>query len=238
MGWLHDLLHGGSDEDAEWSPPTPNPEHLVPPPLPQLQNQDPAADHARTYASKVCPSCQAPVPGKPRSTVICDACGEPVVVLAGEDGQWHFLREDDVAAFDEQQEQVRTQRYKADEDALLEAGFLAGDQQVDVVEESHYQGVLERMAGGRSRFGATKPVIALLTREPDHPHDKNAVRVDVESETVGYIEQYDAKKIQRLMQKLENAGRPAWVRGTIVGGWEDDGGDEAFRIRLDGLPKV
>ena len=40
------------------------------------------------------------------------------------------------------------------------------------------------------------------------------------------------------MLKLQKAGHPAWVRGTIVGGWEDDSGDEAFRIRLDGLPKA
>ena len=94
------------------------------------------------------------------------------------------------------------------------------------------------MAGGRTRFGAMKPVIALLSREPDHPHDKNAVRVDVDGETVGYVEKWDAKAIQPLMLKLQKAGHPASVRGTIVGGWEDDSGDEAFRSDLDGLPKA
>ncbi len=164
--------------------------------------------------------------------------GSSIVVRRGEDGQRHLLREADVEAFDESQEQIRAESYAVDEAALLEAGFLIGDQQVDVVEESHYQEVLERLAGGRSGSGAMKPVIALLSREPDHPHDKNAVRVDVDGETVGYIEKWDAKAIQPLMQRLEKAGRPAWVRGTIVGGWEDDRGDDTFRIRLDGLPKV
>ena len=238
MGWLHKLLNGESDQESESVPATPSSAHLVPPNLPHLQNHDPAADHKRTFASKECPSCQTPVKPLPHETVMCKACREPIVVLSGEDGQWHLLREADVKAFDERQEQIRTESYAADEAALLEAGFLIGDQQVDVVEESHYQEVLERLAGGRSHSGAMKPVIALLTREPDHPHDKNAVRVDVDGETVGYIEKWDAKAIQPLMQKLEQAGRPAWVRGTIVGGWEDDGGDDTFRIRLDGLPKV
>jgi len=40
------------------------------------------------------------------------------------------------------------------------------------------------------------------------------------------------------MLKLEKAGRPAWVRAWIVGGWEDDPGDDSFRVRLDSLPKV
>lgn len=243
MGWLHRLLKGDDqeseqDHDPESLPAPLDPADLVPPPLPHLGNHDPAATHARTYASKVCPSCQAPVEPLPRETVTCKACAEPIVVLSGEDGQWHLLREADVKAFFDEQEQIRTDRYKQDETALLEAGFLIGDQQVDVVEEADYQEVLERLAGGRSHTGAMKPVVALLTREPDHPHDKNAVRVDVDGETVGYIEKWNAKSIQPLLLKLQSARRPAWVRGTIVGGWEDDSGDDAFRIRLDGLPKV
>ena len=238
MGWLHKLLHGDDDQESESLPAPLDPAGLTPPSLPQLAGHDPAAAHARTHASKVCPSCEAPVEPLPRDTVTCKACGEPIVVLSGEDGQWHLLREVDVKAFDEEQEQIRTDRYAADEQALLEAGFLIGDQQVDVVEVADYQDVLERMAGGRSRSGAMKPVIALLTREPEHPHEKDAVRVDVEGETVGYIEKWNAKSIQPLMLKLQKAQRPAWVRGTIVGGWEDDTGDRNFRIRLDGLPKA
>ena len=106
------------------------------------------------------------------------------------------------------------------------------------VEEADYQEVLERLAGGRSSGGAMTAVAALLSREPGHPHDKNAIRVDVGNETVGYIEKWNAKEVRPLMQKLEQAGRPAWVRGWVVGGWEDDRGDTNFRIRLDSLPKV
>jgi hypothetical protein len=81
-------------------------------------------------------------------------------------------------------------------------------------------------------------VVALLSREPEHLHDKNAVRVDVGNETVGYIEKWNAKQIQPLLLKLEQAGRPAWVRAWVVGGWEDDTGENNFKVRLDGLPTV
>jgi uncharacterized Zn finger protein (UPF0148 family) len=244
MGWLHKLLKGDSEEgsqpgqDAGSLPPPLDPSDLVPPPLPQLANQDPASAHARTYASKVCPSCETPVKPLPHDTVTCANCGKQIVVLSGEDGRWHLLREADIKEFDKEQERIRTERFAADEHALLEAGFLVGDKQVDVVEESHYQEVLERLAGGRSRSGAMKPVIALLTREPDHPHDRNAVKVTVDGETVGYIEKWDAKSIQPLMLRMQKAQQPAWVRATIVGGWEDDVSDRTFRIRLDGLPTV
>jgi uncharacterized protein YidB (DUF937 family) len=174
----------------------------------------------------------------PRETIICETCGEPIIVKSGEDGQWHLLREADIAAFEDHQEQIREEHFKVDQDALLEAGYLAGDQQVNVADESDYQDVLAKLAGGRSQSGAMKAVIALLSREPDHPHDKNAVRIDVGDETVGYVEKVNAKQIQPLMQKLEKAGRQAWVRAWIVGGWEDDPDDDNFRVRLDSLPKV
>ncbi len=238
MGWLHKVLHGDPDGEDESVPATPNPEHLVPPTLPRLGSHDPAGAHKRGYASKVCPSCQAKVTPLPRTSVVCSACGEPIVVKSGEDGRWHLLREVDVPAFEDRQGQLRTESYQADEQALLEAGFLAGDVQVDVVGESDYQDVLERLAGRRSRRGSTKEAIALLSREPNHAHEKNAVRVDVGDETVGYVEKWNAKEIQPLMQKMEKAGRPAWVRAWIVGGWEDDRGEDNYRIRLDGLPKI
>jgi len=238
MGWLHRLLNGESEDESESVPAVPNPEHLVPPALPQLASHDPAAAHRRTYASKACPSCDAPIHQLERTTFLCEACDRPIVVKSGEDGRWHLLREADVMAFEEDQERLRVESYEADQTALLEAGFLTGEVQVDVVAESDYQEALEQLVGGRSKSGAMKAVIALLSREPEHPHEKNAIRVDVGSETVGYIEKWNAKEIQPLMQKLEKAGRPAWVRAWVVGGWEDDGGDDAFRIRLDGLPKA
>lgn len=236
MGWLHELLHGESD--AESTPAVPNPQHLVPPAVPRLRGQDPAAAHKRGYASKDCPSCGARVKELPRETVTCETCGEPIVVKSGEDGMWHLLREADFAAFEERQEQIRAESFKADEQTLLEAGFLIGDVQVDVVEAADHQEALAALGGERSRAGSIEPVVALLSREPNHPHDKSAIRVDVGDATVGYIDKVGAKTIQPLMQRLEKAGRPAWVRGWVVGGWEGDPSDNTYRMRIDSLPAV
>ena len=238
MGWLHDVLNGKADSEATSAPPEIDAADLVPPKLPSLGGHDPASTHKRGYASKVCPSCGAPIKQLSSSTEPCETCGQPIVVMSGEDGQWHLIRDVDIKDFEAQQEQARIESYKADEAALLEAGFLIGDRQVDVVGEDGYQDVLERLAGGRSTTGVIKSIVARLSREPSHPHDKNAVRVDVDGETVGYIEKWNAKDIQPLLRKLEQAGRPAWVRGSIVGGWEDNYGDSTFRVRIDSLPKV
>jgi uncharacterized Zn finger protein (UPF0148 family) len=238
MGWLHKLLRGDADGESPPVAAAPNPGHLVPPPMPKLGAHDPAGEHRRTYASKSCPSCDTRVKDLTGETTICDNCGKPVVVKSGEDGQWHLLREADVKDFEDRQEQIRTERYKADEDALLEAGFLTGDVQVDVVDEADYQEALKRLAGDRSRTGSIEPVVALLSREPGHPHDKDAIRIDVGDATVGYVLGRGANQIQPLLQRMEQAGRPAWVRGWVVGGWDDDHSDNNYRFRLDGLPAV
>ena len=238
MGWLHKVLHGDDAGEVPSAPPVPNPGHLVPPPLPKLPSHDPAAAHKRGYATKVCPSCGAKIPQLSSKTTVCDSCGEPIVVRSGEDGLWHLMREDEIMAFEERQEQIRSEAYKADEEALLEAGFLIGEVQVDVVGESRYQDALAELAGPHKKSGTLVPVVALLSREPEHPHDKNAVRVDVGEVTVGYIEKTNARQIQPLMQRLEQAGHPAWVRGWIVGGWDDDPGVRNYRLRIDSLPKV
>jgi uncharacterized protein YidB (DUF937 family) len=240
MGWLHKVLHGEAEggSETESVAAVPNPEHLVPPALPKLGGQDPAAAHKRQYATKVCPSCQAKQHELPHETVSCESCGEPIVVKAGEDGRWHLLREADLTDFAAQQEQIRSDRFKTDEETLLEAGFLTGDVQVDVGEESDHQEGLERIAGELSSAGSIEPVVALLTREPGHANDKNAIRIDVGDATVGYIQKSSARQVQPLMQRLEKAGRPAWVRGWVVGGWEDDRSGNNYRFRLDSLPKV
>ena len=238
MGWLHKVLHGDPDAEEESVPVVPNPEHLAPPALPKLQTHDVAATHRRTYASKVCPTCEAPIKQSTPETTVCEACGHSIVVRSGEDGQWHLMREADIMAFEKRQEEIRAESYKADEEALLEAGFLIGDVQVDVVGEFDHQEELEALAGELTHAGSIKPVVALLSREPNHPHDKNAVRVDVGEVTVGYIEKWNAKEIQPLLLRLEKAGRPAWVRGWIVGGWDDEAGTRNYRFRIDSLPKV
>jgi hypothetical protein len=224
-----------SDDTQDAAPATPA-APLVPPELPTVKKYAPPAPDDMPFASTACPNCATPIKDLTPYTTKCETCGQLIVVKSGEDGEWHLLREDDMSTFAEGQQDVLEQRYETEEAALRKAGFIIGDRSVDVVDEADYQEKLEQLAGGRSERGTITQVVALLNRDPTRPHEKDAVRVSVDDETVGYIGKWDAKDLKPLMVRLEKEGVPAWVRGNIVGGWADDGGDEAFRIRLDALP--
>lgn len=71
---------------------------------------------------------------------------------------------------------------------------------IDVVGESEYDSNLRRVlaaknaaAVGKSR--ARQFVVATLVHEPNNPHDKNAVRVDIAGLTVGYVKRAQARNL-------------------------------------------
>ncbi|MDE2465490.1 MAG: hypothetical protein KGO02_17520 [Alphaproteobacteria bacterium] len=118
----------------------------------------------------------------------------------------------------------------------LERGTLAGPGtfEVEVVGESHYQKALEKLCGGRTEDSAEKKCQATLVLEDSNPYDSNAVRIDVDGATVGYLPR-DTAKVYR--QRLKEAGHPQLL-GTcdavIRGGWDRGNGDKgSFGIRLD-----
>jgi len=120
--------------------------------------------------------------------------------------------------------------------AESEVGTLAGPGkfEVEVVGESHYQDALERICGGRSEEGAEKLCRATLILDGSNPYDAQAVRIDVEGATVGYLSRESARVYR---QRLREAGHPT-LRGTcdavIRGGWDRGNGDTGnFGIRLD-----
>lgn len=112
--------------------------------------------------------------------------------------------------------------------------MLNGGREVEVVGESHYQKTLERAAGGRQREGVRVEVVATLVPEPSNKHDRNAIAVQVEGQTVGYLRREMAGSYGPLMRRLRDEGLLAQCSATIVGGWDRgwrDRGD--FGIWLD-----
>jgi hypothetical protein len=192
------------------------------------------------YANTVCPYCGIGLNPLPKAKKKCPGCGQPIYVRSGPDGQRHLLREADLAQFetwwqrDAEEREQREAAARAAEDARL--GLISGDADVEVVGESHYQAALEWAAGGRRPQSAQVPVIAELIREPTNRHDRNAVRVVVGGQTVGYLCREDAEDYQGLLRRLEREHRPARCRATIVGGWDDGRTRGSFGIELDGLP--
>lgn len=103
---------------------------------------------------------------------------------------------------------------------------LSADGRVAVVGESHYQPALHRAVREKP------PVVALLVPEPENPHDRQAVRVEVvtgaQAETVGYLCRSDARAYQPTLLVLRDAGYVGTCPGRITGG----GSDRSYGVYL------
>ena len=103
-----------------------------------------------------------------------------------------------------------------------------------VVGESHYQEALEAICGKRKREGEDKVVKATLILEDSNPHDKYAVRVEIEGRTVGHLGRDHAKQYRK---KLAEAGHPhitASCMANIRGGWDRGNGSRGrYGVWLD-----
>lgn len=224
------------------APAPPLPGNLVPPELPRIPMPELPPKAERPYRSTICPNCGAELSPLPRAKKACPSCHQPIFVRGAADGFIDLIREPDLVAWDQEDLRRRADAYETHEakvrTALKAAGFLVGEDgwSVEVVGESHYQRTLERLAGGRSEQGANLECVARLVREPTNRYDRNAVRIEIQGELVGYVSRDQAEDVQPLLQKLDRQGRPAWVRATINGGWEDADSRGSFGVVLDDLP--
>jgi len=101
------------------------------------------------------------------------------------------------------------------------------------VGESHYQDALEAICGPRTEDGEDLEVPALIALEDTNPYDLEAVRIEVDGRTVGYLSRPDARAYRRALQAA-SLSEVLVCRGRIRGGWDrgrDDRG--SFGIFLD-----
>jgi hypothetical protein len=90
-----------------------------------------------------------------------------------------------------------------------------------VVGESNYQPALEQAAGGRTPDGcAISLVTAELVRDPHNRYDRNAVRVDIAGQLVGYLPRTDAPMYHQLITTLWERGLAASCWAQLTGGWD------------------
>jgi hypothetical protein len=119
--------------------------------------------------------------------------------------------------------------------ALLTDSGLADDVPLDalyeleVVGESHYQDVIERIAGAKSEGGKQMRVGLTLRCEPDNPHDSDAVRVECMGQLVGYIARDEAADLSPEL--IETRGSCIEARGLILGGWKRPDSEGHFGVR-------
>ncbi len=93
----------------------------------------------------------------------------------------------------------------------------------EVVGESHYQRNLESITGGKTPDGVEKYLEAELVLEDANPHDKNAVRVDIQGKTVGYLSRERAMQWRSSSKHLKTRTCSAVVRGGWNRGPNDQG---------------
>lgn len=116
-----------------------------------------------------------------------------------------------------------------------QAYHIAGDgaYDFDIVGEASYQNNLINIVGGKTREGHEFECLAVLAREPTNQYDKNAVRVEIEGRTVGYIPRSHTAVVGSLIVRMGRSGRMS-VDAIILGGWRRGDRDEgSLGVKLD-----
>lgn len=88
---------------------------------------------------------------------------------------------------------------------------------MDAVGESNYQRALEDITGGYTADGHDLEIQAVLVREPENPHDENAVAVQIRGKLVGYLSREQAHRVSEQM--AEDQISASKCNAKIVGGW-------------------
>jgi hypothetical protein len=115
-----------------------------------------------------------------------------------------------------------------------ERGLLVGDNEFafNVVGTSFHQTALEGLCGKRTRQGVHYYCAALLTPQPDNPHDHHAVAVTIHGIEVGHLERDVAPDFLAALRRGGFAD--AASEALVVGGWDCGGHDWGyFGVRLN-----
>lgn len=123
---------------------------------------------------------------------------------------------------------------KFDEERIAALNVYPGAYGFDIVGESHYQGALAKLCGGKCEDGHTFDTDALLVPYCN-AHDRYAVAVLMgECELVGHLNRIDARKLRIALKSIKLGGYSLKVPCRIVGGWKRRNGDEGhFGVKLD-----
>ena len=90
--------------------------------------------------------------------------------------------------------------------------MLEGDSLVRVVGTSHYQDALLELAPREADEEIRVEKVAVLVREPDNPHDPDAIAVTIDDRLVGYLSRDENRRWQDVV-----SGRPIGAEAMIAG---------------------
>lgn len=103
----------------------------------------------------------------------------------------------------------------------------------EIVGESHYQATLEKHACPKTEAGADCQCEAPLICERGNKFDKNAVRIELQGELVGYLSRADAEAFREMLDDEDARGAKVRAKARITGGWKRNDDEGHFGIELD-----
>ena len=95
----------------------------------------------------------------------------------------------------------------------------------NIVGEQSYQNNLKKIAGPKEEESKFFECYAKVSSEPFNQYDKNAVKVEINGLTVGYLSKSEAAK---LSSKVVNKTVPA----VIDCGWKDEESTGSYGVKL------
>ncbi|GAB3922822.1 hypothetical protein GCM10029976_012170 [Kribbella albertanoniae] len=115
--------------------------------------------------------------------------------------------------------------------------MLSGDDDLEVVGESHYQDALWSISGARVGQSVRCTVDAVLVPEPQNTYDPNAIAVVIQGHLVGYLDRQTAGQyVAGLNELMRLHGAHIGLSGVIVGGGHYDDGPGRLGVWLEHRP--
>lgn len=111
--------------------------------------------------------------------------------------------------------------------------LMASGGSLSVVGESHYRDAIEVVTDGPRVEGIRVITWASLVAEHDNPYDPHAVGVFIDGRKVGHLAREDAAAFWPLVERIQTAGRVAYCRADVYGGWNTSPSDRGeYRVTL------
>jgi hypothetical protein len=111
--------------------------------------------------------------------------------------------------------------------------LMASGGSLSVVGESHYRDAIELVTDGPKVEGIRAITWASLVAEHDNPYDPHAVGVFIDGRKVGHLAREDAAAFWPLVERIQSAGRVAYCRADVYGGWNTSPSDRGdYRVTL------
>ena len=120
--------------------------------------------------------------------------------------------------------------------ASAAVSLFAGEYELEVVGESNYQPTLWAACGGTIGDRIRHNVVAVLVPEPQNAYDADAIAVQIDGTTVGYLSRDTAVRYRPgLLELMEHNGGHIALEGVVVGGgsYEDGAGRLGLWLKHD-----